>query len=167
MSISAFASPGRRVQVTLPTNTGLEGSFRCGLVTVLDAVPLEPGEHSVYRAYSSPFSTTVRVSGAAPASEQPSHNSVKRVSPHLRLLDQGREFGSRDRAFSVHAITNPVGPKSPTGTQDFAECLDRRSQSPTSVLAERECMFVPSGLIVQDAVSVVVIETDRGLSLST
>lgn len=39
---------GRQVQVTLPSSNGLEGSFRCRFVTVLDAVPLEPGEHSVY-----------------------------------------------------------------------------------------------------------------------
>lgn len=39
---------GRQVQVTILTNNGLEGSFRCRLVTVLDVVPVEPGEHSVY-----------------------------------------------------------------------------------------------------------------------
>lgn len=66
----------------------------------------------------------------------------------------------------MYAVTNPVGPKSPTGAQDFAERLDGRSQSLASVLAERECMFVPVGFIVQDALSVAVIETDRGLSLS-
>ncbi len=38
---------GKQVQATLPANNGLNGSFRCRLVTVLDAVPLEPGEHSV------------------------------------------------------------------------------------------------------------------------
>jgi hypothetical protein len=40
---------GRQVQVTLPSNNGLEATFRCRSVTVLDAVPHEPGEHSVYR----------------------------------------------------------------------------------------------------------------------
>jgi hypothetical protein len=39
---------GSQVQVTLPSSNGLEGSFRCRFVTVLDAVPFEPGEHSVY-----------------------------------------------------------------------------------------------------------------------
>ena len=39
---------GPQVQVTLPSNNGLAGTFRCRSVTVLDAVPHEPGEHSVY-----------------------------------------------------------------------------------------------------------------------
>jgi hypothetical protein len=30
---------GRQIQVTLPSNNGLEGSFRCRSVTVLAAVP--------------------------------------------------------------------------------------------------------------------------------
>jgi hypothetical protein len=40
---------GRQLQVTLPANNGMDGSFRCRRLTVLDAVPFEPGEHSVYR----------------------------------------------------------------------------------------------------------------------
>jgi hypothetical protein len=43
------AAAGRQVQVTLPSNNGLGGSFRCRAVMVLDAVPFEPGDHSVYR----------------------------------------------------------------------------------------------------------------------
>ena len=41
---------GRQVQVTLPSNNGLGGAFRCRSVTVLAAAPFEPGEHSVYRS---------------------------------------------------------------------------------------------------------------------
>jgi hypothetical protein len=40
---------GRQLQVTLPANNGMDGSFRCRAMTVLAAVPFEPGEHSVYR----------------------------------------------------------------------------------------------------------------------
>jgi Immunity protein 50 len=40
---------GRQVQVTLPSSNGLGGGFRCRAVVVLDVVPFEPGEHSVYR----------------------------------------------------------------------------------------------------------------------
>jgi Immunity protein 50 len=43
---------GRRVQVTLPSNNGLGGTFRCRSVTVLDVMPYEPTEHSVYRPHS-------------------------------------------------------------------------------------------------------------------
>jgi hypothetical protein len=39
---------GRRLQVTLPANNGMDASFRCRTLTVLDAVDFEPGEHSVY-----------------------------------------------------------------------------------------------------------------------
>lgn len=39
---------GRQIQVTLPSNNGLEASFRCRSVTVLDVSDLEPGPHSVY-----------------------------------------------------------------------------------------------------------------------
>jgi hypothetical protein len=39
---------GRQLQVTLPSNNGLGGSFRCRTVTVLDAVAFEPTRHSVY-----------------------------------------------------------------------------------------------------------------------
>lgn len=39
---------GRQVQVTMPSNNGLGGSFRCRSVAVLDAVRHDPGEHSVY-----------------------------------------------------------------------------------------------------------------------
>jgi hypothetical protein len=42
------AAAGRQVQVTLPSNNGLAGSFRCRTVTVLDAVAFAPGSHSVY-----------------------------------------------------------------------------------------------------------------------
>jgi hypothetical protein len=41
---------GRQIQVTLPANNGLDGSFRCRTVTVLAAVPMTPGGRSVYRA---------------------------------------------------------------------------------------------------------------------
>jgi hypothetical protein len=41
---------GRQIQVTLPANNGLGGSLRCRTVTVLAAVPMTPGAHSVYRA---------------------------------------------------------------------------------------------------------------------
>jgi hypothetical protein len=44
------SAAGRQVQVTLPSNHGLGGSFRCRTVTVLDAVPFEPGERSAYRS---------------------------------------------------------------------------------------------------------------------
>ena len=43
-----YLAAGPQVQVTLPSNNGLAGTFRCRSVTVLDAVPHEPGEHSVY-----------------------------------------------------------------------------------------------------------------------
>ncbi len=39
---------GRQVEVTLPSNNGLVGSFRCRTVTVLAVTPLTPGRHSVY-----------------------------------------------------------------------------------------------------------------------
>ncbi len=39
---------GRQVQVTLPSNNGLGGSFRCRWVTVLEVAPYTPGRHSVY-----------------------------------------------------------------------------------------------------------------------
>jgi hypothetical protein len=39
---------GRQIQVTLPSNNGLGGSFRCRSVMVIDAVPYEPTPHSVY-----------------------------------------------------------------------------------------------------------------------
>jgi Immunity protein 50 len=39
---------GRQVQVILPSNNGLGGSFRCRSVTVLDAAPHTPGPYSVY-----------------------------------------------------------------------------------------------------------------------
>jgi hypothetical protein len=39
---------GRQLQVTLPSNNGLGGSFRCCTATVLDALPYEPTRHSVY-----------------------------------------------------------------------------------------------------------------------
>ena len=42
------AAAGRQVHVTLPSNNGLGGSFRCRTVIVLDAVPFEPGARSVY-----------------------------------------------------------------------------------------------------------------------
>lgn len=45
----ADTAAGRQVQVTLPSNNGLGGSFRCRTVIVLEAVPFEPGAHSVYR----------------------------------------------------------------------------------------------------------------------
>jgi Immunity protein 50 len=38
----------RQVQVTLPANNGLDGTFRCRTVTVLRAEPMTPNEHSVY-----------------------------------------------------------------------------------------------------------------------
>jgi hypothetical protein len=40
---------GRQVRVTLPSNNGLGGSFRCRSVTVLAATPHTPGRYSVYR----------------------------------------------------------------------------------------------------------------------
>lgn len=40
---------GRQVRVSMPASNGMTGSFRCRDVTVIDAVPFEPGEHSVYR----------------------------------------------------------------------------------------------------------------------
>jgi hypothetical protein len=40
---------GRQVEVWLPSNNGLDGSFRCRTVTVLNAVPFEPGADSGYR----------------------------------------------------------------------------------------------------------------------
>ena len=39
-----------RISVSLPSNNGLGGGFRCEHVTVLSAVPFEPGPRSVYRA---------------------------------------------------------------------------------------------------------------------
>jgi hypothetical protein len=39
-----------RIGVSLPSNNGLGGAFRCETVTVLAATPFEPGPHSVYRA---------------------------------------------------------------------------------------------------------------------
>ncbi|MCW2984726.1 MAG: hypothetical protein JWR63_2296 [Conexibacter sp.] len=39
---------GRQIQVTLPANNGLDGSFRCRTVTVLRAEPMTPTTHSVY-----------------------------------------------------------------------------------------------------------------------
>lgn len=42
---------GRQIQVELPSNNGLGGSFRCRSLAVLDVVPFEPGEHSVYGRY--------------------------------------------------------------------------------------------------------------------
>jgi hypothetical protein len=39
---------GRQLQITLLSNNGLGGSFRCRSVMVIDAVPYEPTEHSVY-----------------------------------------------------------------------------------------------------------------------
>ena len=39
---------GRQIQVTLPSNNGLGGSFRCRSVSVLEAVDFVPGPHSVY-----------------------------------------------------------------------------------------------------------------------
>jgi hypothetical protein len=40
---------GPRVHVTLPSNNGLDGTFRCRSITVLEVVPYEPSAHSVYR----------------------------------------------------------------------------------------------------------------------
>ena len=40
---------GRQLRVTLPASNGMDASFRCRTLSVLDAVPFEPGEHSVYR----------------------------------------------------------------------------------------------------------------------
>jgi hypothetical protein len=40
---------GRQVQVTLPSNNGLDGSFRCRTVIVLAAEDFVPGPRSVYR----------------------------------------------------------------------------------------------------------------------
>jgi immunity protein 50 of polymorphic toxin system len=41
---------GRQIRVTLASNNGLGGSFRCRSVTVLAAAPHAPGQHSVYGA---------------------------------------------------------------------------------------------------------------------
>ena len=38
----------RMIEVDLPGSNGLSASFRCRSVTVLAAVPFEPGEHSAY-----------------------------------------------------------------------------------------------------------------------
>jgi hypothetical protein len=43
------AAAGQQVQVSLPANNGMTASFRCTGVTVIDAVPFAPGDHSVYR----------------------------------------------------------------------------------------------------------------------
>jgi hypothetical protein len=40
---------GRQVKVTLPTNNGLGGCFRCRQVIVATAAAFEPGQRSVYR----------------------------------------------------------------------------------------------------------------------
>ena len=40
---------GRYIHVTLPSNNGLGGDFKCQQVAVLDVVPFEPPERSVYR----------------------------------------------------------------------------------------------------------------------
>lgn len=39
---------GRQIQVMLPSNNGLGGSFRCRSVSVLEAVDFVPGPWSVY-----------------------------------------------------------------------------------------------------------------------
>jgi hypothetical protein len=41
---------GRQIEVGLSSSHGLGGSFRCRTVSVLAAVPMTPGKHSVYRA---------------------------------------------------------------------------------------------------------------------
>jgi Immunity protein 50 len=41
---------GRQIEVELSSSHGLAGGFRCRTATVLAAVPMTPGEHSVYRA---------------------------------------------------------------------------------------------------------------------
>ena len=41
---------GRQLRVTLPASNGMDASFRCRTLSVLDARPFEPGEHSVYVA---------------------------------------------------------------------------------------------------------------------
>jgi hypothetical protein len=40
---------GQQIQVSLPANNGMEGNFRCRTITVLEAHPFDPGEHSVYQ----------------------------------------------------------------------------------------------------------------------
>jgi hypothetical protein len=39
---------GRQVQVTLPGSNGMDAAFRCRTITVVDAIPVTPGRHSVY-----------------------------------------------------------------------------------------------------------------------
>jgi hypothetical protein len=39
---------GRQIQVTLSSSHGLSARFRCRTAIVLEAVPFEPGRHSVY-----------------------------------------------------------------------------------------------------------------------
>jgi hypothetical protein len=39
-----------RIVISLPSNNGLSGSFRCEYLIVLAVAPFEPGPHSVHRA---------------------------------------------------------------------------------------------------------------------
>ncbi len=45
------SATGASISVTLPSDNGLDGTFRCESVIVLSATPFEPGPFSIYYLY--------------------------------------------------------------------------------------------------------------------